>query len=274
LNYRHAFHAGNFADLVKHAVLGSALAAMQRDPAPLTVVDTHGGAGLYALDAAEAKVSGEAAAGIGKLMAARDAPAPLRALKAAIARLNPDGGLKLYPGSPMLVADRLRPGDRLIACELRPDDAGCLRRALKGRAAEALVEDGYAVLARRAEPRRRLLALIDPPFERSDDYARAAEAALAALRRNPSAVVLIWLPLKDLETFDSFLRRLEAADAPPALVIETRLRPLDDPMRMNGCALVLFNPPPEVEADATAASDWVARTCGGPGSEARTWRLG
>lgn len=273
MNYRHAYHAGNFADLVKHAVLLSALARLTREGPPLSVIDTHAGAGLYELDAAPSLASGEAEAGIARLMADTDPPAPLKALKAAVARLNPKGGWRLYPGSPRLVADALRPADRLTACELRPDDAGYLRRALKDAKAEVLVQDGFDVVVQRAAPRQRLLVLIDPPFERADDYARAAEAARAVLRRDPEAVIVIWLPLKDLETFDGFLRRLEAGGAPDALVIEARLRPLDDPMRMNGCALVAINPPAGLEADAAAACDWVVGTCGGPGGEARVWRL-
>jgi 23S rRNA (adenine2030-N6)-methyltransferase len=264
LNYRHAYHAGNFADLVKHAVLLAVLDRMLREAGPLTVIDTHAGAGVYDLDAPAALASGEARAGIGRLMADPQAPPALEALKAAVRRLNPKGGHRLYPGSP----------DRLVACELRPDDAGHLRRALPGAKAEVLAEDGYTVLAARAAPGRRLLALIDPPFERADDYARAAEAAKAALCRNPAAVILIWLPLKDLETFDGFLRRLEAGGAPDALVIEARLRPLADPMRMNGCALVLINPPAGIQTDASSASAWVVRACGDPGGAERVWRLG
>jgi 23S rRNA (adenine2030-N6)-methyltransferase len=273
LNYRHAYHAGNFADLVKHAVLGAVLDRMLREPGPLTVIDTHAGAGLYELDAPAALASGEAQAGIGRLMADAEAPPALEALKAAVRRLNPKGGHRLYPGSPRLIADRMRPTDRLVACELRPDDAAHLRRALAGAKAEVLTEDGYAVLATRAAPGR-LLALIDPPFERADDYARAAEAAKAALRRNPAAVILIWTPLKDLETFDGFLRRLEAGGAPSALVIEARLRPLDDPMKMNGCALVVINPPTGIETTASEGCAWVVRACGEPGGADRVWRLG
>ena len=274
MNYRHAFHAGNFADLVKHAVLGSAMARLTGQGPPLLALDTHAGAGLYRLDAAAARASGEADAGIARLMAHADPPAPLKALKAAVARLNPNGGHRLYPGSPRLIADALRPADRLVACELRGDEAGRLRQALKGGKAEILVQDGYAVAVQRATARQRLFVLIDPPFERADDYARAAEAAKAVLGRNPAATIMVWLPLKDLETFDGFLRRLEAGLAPPALVAEARLTPLDDPMRMNGCALVVINPPAGLEADAAAVCDWVVRICGGPGGEARVWRLG
>jgi 23S rRNA (adenine2030-N6)-methyltransferase len=273
LNYRHAFHAGNFADLAKHALLLSLLARLQRDAAPLTVIDSHAGAGLYALDGGPAQSSGEAEAGIGRLMAEPNPPGPLAALKAAVGKLSSKGKLKLYPGSPKLVADRLRPVDRLVACELRPDDAGLLRQALKGATAEVLVEDGFALAAKRAAPKQRLLVLMDPPFERPDDYARAADTAAAIVRRNPAAVVMIWLPLKDLETFDGFLRRLEGGPARAALVAETRLRPLDDPMKMNGCALVIVGAPKGLEDEARAVCDWVARVCGGPAGEGRVWNL-
>jgi 23S rRNA (adenine2030-N6)-methyltransferase len=273
LNYRHAFHAGNFADLIKHATLLSALRAMTRAGGPLLVVDTHAGAGVYDLTGGPSQTSGEAAVGIGRLMTATDAPAPLAAVRAAVRRLNPDRTLRLYPGSPRLTAEALRPGDRLVACELRADDGVLLRQALKGAPAEVLREDGYEVLVRRARRGQRLLALIDPPFERADDHDRAAEATLETVKRDPQAVVVVWLPLKDLETFDGFLRRLEAGGAAGALVVEARLRPLDDPMKMNGCALVVLNAPDGLGADARAAADWIVGACGGPGAEARVWRL-
>ena len=191
-----------------------------------------------------------------------------------MARLNPKGGARLYPGSPRLVADALRSADRLVACELRSDDASLLRQALKAANAEVLARDGYDVLAAGGGPGQRLAALIDPPFERADDYDQSVRAATAALRRDPGAVIMIWLPLKDLESFDGFLRRLEVGGAPDALVVEARLRPLDDPMRMNGCALVVINPPEGLEADAAAVAEWVVGACGDPGGEARVWRLG
>jgi 23S rRNA (adenine2030-N6)-methyltransferase len=273
LNYRHAFHAGNFADLAKHALLLALLARMQRDGGPLSVIDTHAGAGLYALDGGPAKASGEAAVGVGRLMAEPKPPGALATLKAAVTVLNAKGPLRLYPGSPRLVADRLRPGDRLVTCELRSDDAGLLRQALKGSGAEVLVEDGFALAPRRAAKGLRLLVLIDPPFERPDDHARAADAAAAILRRNPAAMVMIWLPLKDLETLDGFLRRLEDGPAGAVLVAEVRLRPLDDPMKMNGCALVIVGPPAGLDGEARLVCDWVARVCGGPGGEGRVWNL-
>lgn len=272
MNYRHAFHAGNFADLVKHAAVLHLLAT-RRSPAPLTVIDTHAGAGMYDLTGSEAQRSGEAEAGIVRLMTSDDAPEGFDALKAAVADANGGGELKLYPGSPWLIANALRAGDRLVACELRPDEQRSLAKALKGwRDAEVVKSDGYAIAAQRLPKEGPALALIDPPFERADDYARCGEAVAALTARNPKAVVVVWLPLKDLETFDAFLRDLEDCAEVPLLVAETRLRPLTDPMKMNGCALVIANPPPGLSEHLSETCRWVAEASG-EGGEGRVREL-
>jgi 23S rRNA (adenine2030-N6)-methyltransferase len=273
LNYRHAFHAGNFADLVKHACLTSVLSRMTAAATPLWVMDTHAGAGLYGLDSAEALKSGEASEGIGRLMADPAAPAVFAALKARVRALNPSGGLKQYPGSPLLIANALRGGDELVACELQADEFTRLERMLNRPGRLALCADGYAQAAGRVPPGRTALVLIDPPFERGDELDRILACVLGVLRKNPAAVIMIWLPLKDLETFDGFLRRLEATAPPPTLIAEARLRPLDDPMRMNGCAMVVINDPPGTEQDADAVCRWVVGSLGETKGQARTWRL-
>ena len=273
MNYLHAFHAGNFADLVKHAVLLHLLAAAVRDPAPLVVLDTHAGRGLYDLTGPEARRSGEAAAGIGRLMTANDAPAEFAPLIAAVKRLNPGGALARYPGSPWLVADMLRPQDRYCGWELRPSEHRALSEAWRGRPnVEAVAADGFTGAVERCPRRGRALVLVDPPFERGDDYARTVDAVAALQARNPAAQAVIWLPLKDLETLDAFLRDLEDASDAALWVAETRMRPLDDPLRMNGCALVL------VGADDGAA-DVLERICAwtaaalGEGGAAHVYRL-
>ena len=269
MNYRHAFHAGNFADLVKHAALLLMLRELTKGEAPLTVIDTHGGAGAYDLTDAMALRSGEAAAGIGRLMA-EAAPEGLELLKQAVARFN-SGALKRYPGSPVLAAEAMRRGDRLIACEIHSEDYAALVRAIsRWPNAKALKADGYKAAVENVGAGR-LLVLIDPPFERPDDYEQAARALAAILRRNRSATVAIWLPLKDLETLDAFLRRV---GAPGALVVEARLRPLLDPMKMNGCALLIANPPAGVADPLEEACRWVVDNLGEPGGEARLWRIG
>lgn len=269
MNYRHAFHAGNFADLVKHAALLQLLSRMTTG-APLSVIDTHAGRGLYDLAGPEARKSGEAEAGIVRLMAAKDAPTEFAPLAAAVTKLNAGGAVRRYPGSPWLIAGALRPADSYMACELRGEEHGALAEILKGRANVRTVRaDGYEVAARQTPPGRTLV-LIDPPFERADDYARIVETAAAVRRRNPEAVLLVWLPLKDLATFDAFLADFEDAVAAP-LVAECRMRPLTDPMKMNGCALVLIGAPAGFAEPLDAICGWTAETLG-EGGEGRVWQ--
>ena len=274
MNYRHAFHAGNFADLLKHASLIAVLSRLTSEPGPLTVVDTHGGAGLYDLTGPEAERSREARSGAARLMGG-DLPPVMAALRRAVEARNPSGQLQIYPGSPVLIAERLRAGDRLIACELRPDDRARLEAALApaGPRARALEADGYVELAAIARRRpERLFALIDPPFERADDYVRLAEAARTTLDAVPDACLLIWTPLKDLETFDACVRRLEPIAPGRTLIAEARLRPLTEPMRLNGCALIAVNAPAAAEADLEAACAFVVEALGDPGGRAKLWR--
>jgi len=272
LNYRHAFHAGNFADLVKHAALLRLLAQLTAKGPPLTVIDTHAGRGLYDLAGPEARKSGEAEAGIVQLMAATDAPADFAPLTRAVAALNPDGEVRRYPGSPWLIAEALRTADRYVACELRPDEHEALRVALRGRQnVRTLNLDGYAAAVAECPREGRALVLIDPPFEKPDDYDRIVQTLAALRRKNAQAQALVWLPVKDLETLDSFLRDLEDEVTAPMLVAETRIKPLTDPMKMNGCALLLVNGP-DLQAPLAAICGWVAQALGAGGG-ARVYGL-
>lgn len=272
LNYRHAFHAGNFADLVKHAGLLRLLAELVANGPPLTVIDTHAGRGLYDLAGPEARKSGEAEAGVARLMRSQDAPAEFAPLVQAVRALNQGGEVRRYPGSPLLIADAIRREDRYVACELRREEHDALAAVLKGRGnVRTACADGYAQAPALCRPSGRVLALIDPPFEKADDYVRTVEAVAALRSRNPDAQALIWLPLKDLETFDAFLRDLEEAVSAPLLVAECRVRPLVDPMKMNGCALVLVDGP-DLEAPLGAICGWVAQALGADGAS-RVYRL-
>lgn len=272
MNYRHAFHAGNFADLVKHAALLRLLADLTAKGPPLTVIDTHAGRGLYDLAGPEARRSGEADAGIVQLMAARDAPAEFAALTQAVAALNPGGEVRRYPGSPWLIAEALRTADRYVACELRPDEHDALRVALRGRRnVRTLNADGYAAAVAECPREGRALVLVDPPFEKPDDYQRIVETLAALVGKNAQAQALVWLPVKDLQTLDSFLRDLEDEVAAPMLAAETRIRPLTDPMKMNGCALLLMNGP-DLGAPLAAICGWVAQALGAGGG-ARIYAL-
>lgn len=270
MNYRHSFHAGNFADIVKHALLLWLMESSQA-AGPVTVIDTHAGAGAYDLTGDGAR-SGEAEVGIGRLMAEEHRPPLIEALAGEVALLNPHGGAALYPGSPVLLARKLRSADRYVGFELNPPIFDLLREALAPfRGAAARPGDGYDQVVGEAAGVARPLVLIDPPFERPDDYLRAADTAATLVRRHPDAVVAIWTPLKDLETFDGFLRRLHQAGGTGALVAEVRLRPLVNPMKMNGCAMVVLNPPAGAEDAATEICDWVAAKLGESGARAEVW---
>lgn len=274
MNYRHAFHAGNFADLVKHAALLWLLDRWVAQPSPLTIVDTHAGAGLYDLSDPSAVRSGEASEGVLRLCAA-DPPAALAPLAAAVRALNP-GAVASYPGSPWLICSALRQEDSYVACELREDDYARLEALLRGTAKPAVArpQDGYEVaveLALRAPGQ--LFLLIDPPFEQADDYLRIAETLERITAIQPSVRALVWLPLKDLETLDAFARDLERRGLGPGLIAEARLRPLTNPLRLNGCAVMALRPPDGFEAAVQAICAAVVDALGGPGGMARTWRL-
>ncbi|MEW5683844.1 MAG: 23S rRNA (adenine(2030)-N(6))-methyltransferase RlmJ [Pseudomonadota bacterium] len=272
MNYRHAFHAGNFADLVKHAALLKLLSELTAGGSPLTVIDTHAGRGLYDLAGIEARKSGEAEAGIVQLMWASDAPADFAALVQAVRALNDGGETRRYPGSPWLIAEALRPQDRYLACELRPEEHDALSGVMKGRRnVRTLNADGYAALVREAPSSGRVLALIDPPFEKPDDYSRIVDSLAALLARNSAAQALVWLPIKDLETLDAFLRDLEDEVGQPMIVAEARVKPLTDPMKMNGCALVQVGGP-DLQAPLAAICGWVAQALGAGGG-ARVYPL-
>lgn len=269
MNYRHSFHAGNFADLVKHALLLWLLQTRQAG-GPATVIDTHAGAGLYDLTGGPAR-SREAEAGVARLMATGGRPPLIEALARAVQALNPDGGARFYPGSPLLVAERLRAEDRYIGFELNAPVLALLEEALERFAlAEARSGDGYEAGLKALGTADRPLMLIDPPFERPDDYVRAADTGAAAATAGAAAA--IWTPLKDMETFDGFLRRLGSAGAKDMVVAEARLRPLANPMKMNGCALVVLNPPAGTDAAAQEVCGWVVETLGEPGGRAQVWR--
>jgi 23S rRNA (adenine2030-N6)-methyltransferase len=270
MNYRHAFHAGNFADVMKHAILLQLLRSLTSEVGALTVIDTHAGAGIHDLRGGEASRTGESAGGVVRLMAA-EAPAPFDALKAAVRRANRGDEVRFYPGSPLLIADTLRARDRLIACELRPDDHAALKAALPRQAgAEALREDGWRVAANRARVAGRLLVLTDPPYEDPDDGAHAAAMVGEVLRASPVATLAIWAPIKDLDGFYGLVEAVrDAAGRAPVLLAQSRLRPLTNPMTMNGSAMIVIHPPVGALEACDVISRWTAETIGEKGALGR-----
>jgi 23S rRNA (adenine2030-N6)-methyltransferase len=257
LNYRHAFHAGSFADVCKHAVLCRILHYLRGKPAAFRVIDTHAGAGLYDLAGPEASRSGEWRDGIERLLAA-ELPPPVADLLApyldVIGALNERGRLTLYPGSPALVRAWLRPQDRLIACELEPLAAGALIRNLRGDARiKTIAIDGWTALSAYVPPKeRRGLVLVDPPFEEDGDFARLARGLIAAHRKWATGIYMLWYPIKGRAEPDALAKRLRKSGIPRMLRAELTVAPLTDPTRLNGSGLILVNPPWTLENELSA----------------------
>jgi 23S rRNA (adenine2030-N6)-methyltransferase len=262
MNYRHAFHAGNFADVVKHAVLARILVHLRDKDAAFRVIDTHAGAGLYDLQSEEAERTGEWRSGIGRLIAAECEP-DMRALLApyldAVAAFNADGGLRWYPGSPLLAQALMRPQDRLVACELEPGAAAELQAHLRrDRRAKAVAIDGWTGLNAYVPPKeRRGVVVIDPPFEARDEFARIASAIAAARRKWASGIYLIWYPIKERSGPDALAASLAGGDAK---VLRVELALPGDPGRLAATGLLIVNPPWRLDNDIQRLLPYVTRS--------------
>jgi 23S rRNA (adenine2030-N6)-methyltransferase len=267
VNYRHGYHAGNFADVLKHLALCELLRLLTAKDKKLFVLDTHSGAGGYDLAAGLAARTGEAEAGIARLIAAPRTGTPAAVVRylAAVAAYDrkfgpPGGALRRYPGSPRLVRAALRPGDRFIACELHPQEAAILKREFAGdRAVEVRQADGYhALKAMLPPPERRGLMLIDPPFEAADEFEKMARAVRHALRRFAIGCYAIWYPIKDEAAVAGFVAGLAGLKA---MTMELRLPPSVDG-KLSACGLAVINPPWKFEEEMAEALPWVARVLG------------
>ena|SRR5215468_2065043 len=254
MNYRHAFHAGNFADVFKHTILIGLLQALKAKPAPFCYVDTHAGAGCYDLRGSQAVKTGEAAEGVLRLLrpsvqSAVALPPLLQSYLDLLTTLNKASSgntLSAYPGSPLIASRLMRAGDRAILCELQRDEVTALK-ALFARDARIGVHqrDGYAALGALLPPKeRRGLVLIDPPFEAQDDEFRAVKAALiSALARWPTGTYAIWYPIKLREQARPFHRWFVSHGVRKTLLAELLVHADDSPLRLNGCGMVIVNPP-------------------------------
>jgi 23S rRNA (adenine2030-N6)-methyltransferase len=269
MNYRHAFHAGNFADVHKHVVLALILAHLRVKPAAFRVIDTHAGAGRYNLLDAEPSRSGEWRTGIARLWQAAHQDGGLAAdvldllapYLAAIAALNPDGALRIYPGSPLIARTLLRSQDRLLACELEPQSAATLKALLdKGKNVKALAIDGWLALAAYVPPKeRRGLVLIDPPFEDPAEFTRLASGFAAAYRKWPSGIYMLWYPIKERAAADALARRMAQLAVPNVLRCEIMMAPPRADAGLVGSGLLVVNPPFTLERDLRIVLAGIAR---------------
>jgi 23S rRNA (adenine2030-N6)-methyltransferase len=247
MNYRHEYHAGNFADVVKHATAALILSYLKSKDKPFCVLDTHAGAGRYDLAAEAANKTGEWRSGIGRLWGQAGLPPDLAPYLAAIRRLNRAGAgsLRWYPGSPRLARVLLRPGDRLIATELHPVEAQALQREFAGDKQVTVKRmDGYQALKAFLPPaERRGLVLIDPPFEATDEFERLMKGLKEAHRRWSQGIFALWYPIKDAAPVRAFHEAVAATGIRRITVAEMLIRPALDATRLNGCGMLLINPP-------------------------------
>lgn len=275
MNYRHGFHAGNFADVLKHLVLCELLRLLTAKDKKLFVLDTHAGTGGYDLGGSLAGRTGEAEGGILRLWDAPRQGMPevvARYLAAVAAYDRKFGGGRQrpvhYPGSPRLIRAGLRPGDRFVACELHPQDVLALKREFAGdRAIEVREEDGYhAVRACLPPVERRGLVLIDPPFETTDEFERLQRALRHGLRRFATGCYAIWYPVKDEPAVARFLATLSGLKA---LSIELRVTGMA-PGKLAACGVAVINPPWKFEEAMRQAMPWLADMLGGAASVTTT----
>jgi 23S rRNA (adenine2030-N6)-methyltransferase len=253
MNYRHAFHAGGFADVIKHIVLVRMLTYLQEKQAPFRVIDTHAGAGLYDLTGEEAQRSGEWLTGIARIMQARFSETTLPLIKPyldIVRGFNPDRDLKAYPGSPLIARALLRPQDRLTACEVEPKARKRLIDALRRDTQARVVDlDGWLALPAFVPPNeRRGLVLIDPPYEQKDEFERLAEGFAEAYAKWPTGSYLLWYPVKSRRATDTLARHVAeivAASKPAgkALRLEFSVAPQAADAALVSTGLLIVNPP-------------------------------
>ena len=285
MNYRHAYHAGNFADVLKHATLALVIAYLKRKEAPLRVIDTHAGRGRYVLAAEEAAKTGEWRAGIGRLIGPGATPLPKRVagllapyLDAVRAENGPVGGeIAVYPGSPLIARRLLRPQDALVASELHPEEVAQLGALFaRDRSVKVLALDGWLALKSLLPPKeRRGVVLIDPPFEEENELSRLAEGLAEGLKRFATGVYLAWYPIKDPKPIARFHSSLAEFRETPMLRVELTIHRASDPGRLNGCGLIVANPPYTLAADLEAILPELSRRlAAGAGAGYRLDRIG
>jgi 23S rRNA (adenine2030-N6)-methyltransferase len=248
MNYRHAYHAGNFADVVKHAVLALIIEHLKLKPAPFRVIDTHAGIGDYELSSEAAQKTGEWREGIGRVMEAKFSASATKVLAPyldVVRRLNAGGAMTRYPGSPLVARELMRSNDRLVVNELHPEDQNELKRLFAhDPAVKVMGLDAWMALkALLPPPERRGVMLIDPAFEQPGELDRLADGLKQAVRRFASGTFLLWYPIKEAKPVAAFRRKIAEQALPKAMAIEMMIRGSEDETLLNGAGLIAVNAP-------------------------------
>jgi 23S rRNA (adenine2030-N6)-methyltransferase len=271
LSYRHAFHAGNHADVLKHFVEVQLLRYLALKDKPFWYIDTHAGAGCYALDSGYAAQNAEYESGIARLWERDDLPAALADYMAQVKRINPDGKLKLYPGSPLVALGLLREQDRMRLFELHPTDFDILQQNLAGHGAQVLIQagDGFAALkALLPPPPRRALVLVDPPYEDKRDYQRVVAALLEGLKRFAGGVYAVWYPQLQRAEARQLPEQLKQLPAKSWLHVALSVRaPGEDGFGMHGSGMFVLNPPWLLHGVLQQVMPYLVDVLGAPGQD-------
>ena len=260
MNYRHAYHVGNFADVLKHVTLVALLEHLGRKDTPYFLLDTHAGRGDYPLAAPETQRAGEYRDGILRLLGAEHPPPAVARYLDVVRELGfEDGHLVTYPGSPRIAVALLRIDDRAALCELEPREAAALRALFRGHArAQVHERDGYEALLALVPPReKRGLVLLDPPFEQPDEFDRLERALVLAHDRWPGGVYAAWYPIKAGGADGRFLARMEASGIRRQLVAELTIERDDSPGGLNGAGMLIVNPPWQLDERLAGALPWL-----------------
>jgi len=280
VNYRHAFHAGNFADVHKHVTLLALIERLKRKPTPLFFLDTHAGRGRYDLQSSDSTRGNEARDGIARLQGVNAVAADIRnyMLAVGLSTEKTDTPVRHYPGSPVLALDALRDGDRAVFVEQQPAEARVLEESLARRRGTTVVcGDGYASLKTYLPPREnRGLVLIDPPYESDREFAEVERAMTLGLQRWPNGVFAAWYPLKVGRDAQRLQAALQKSGFRKLLLLELSVRPADSPIALNGSGLVIANPPWQFDAEMRIVTAELHRLLSPQGTGAATveWLVG
>ena len=266
MNYRHAYHAGNHADVLKHTIVARVVQYLCQKDKAFAVLDAHAGIGLYDLGGIEAGKTGEWLGGIGKLEEAfaPDVEAVLAPYRQALAHVNPHGGLQFYPGSPEIILQQVRPQDRLLANELHPADAETLRQSYAGEDRLVVLSSDalHAVKANLPFKERRGLVLIDPPYEKTNETEMVAKMLAQGRKRFATGIFMIWYPITTQAFVDDFLHAIEDLAFENILRAELSIKQIDENSGLSGSGVLIVNPPYTLETDLRALLPALAQRLG------------
>ena len=259
LSYRHSFHAGNHADVLKHTVQSLIIESLKEKDKPFLYLDTHAGAGRYQLSGEHAERTGEYLEGIARIWAQESVPEELKTYLEAVSALNPRGDLRFYPGSPLIAAHLLRDYDKLNISELHPSDFPLLRNEFsRDNRARVVREDGYQQLKSQLPPlSRRGFVLIDPPYELKSDYQAVVKGIQEGHRRFATGTYAVWYPVVLRQQIKRMVKDFQATGIRKILQIELAVRPDSDQRGMTASGMIVINPPWKLEAQMKSVLPWL-----------------